>query len=553
MRQLFLSLTLPLLVAGALGLPSPGPPTPSPQQRPNVVVLLTDDQTIDTLHFMPNVKHLLADQGTTFDRSFVSFSLCCPSRATFFTGQYAHNHGVRANHPPLGGYQKLDKHEWLPVWLQRAGYRTIQLGKFLNGYGRDNPTEVPPGWNEWHTSVDPSTYNYYTYTFNENGKLHSYDAYRDPDLYRTDFEARRARQIINRVAPSPQPFFLMWQFLAPHTGGPQEPGDPFDLATPAPAPRHRDRFSYLALPKPPSYNERDMSDKPRFIRSRRRISPAKGRSIRELYQQRLESLLAVDEAVASIVDSLQRGGELDNTLIVFTSDNGYLLGEHRVPAGKVLPYEPSIRVPLILRGPGVPRGQHRRQLVVNADLAPTILEAAGAQPGRMQDGRSLFPLLRDPRLEWGRSLLIEGGFGGFHRFEGLRTYRYLYVRYREGEQELYDLRHDPHELRSRHRSRRYARVRKLLARRLRRLRRCRGESCLAPPRARLRVLRAGRRCLARVSGPNVSAVLFASGRGVSRDRRRPFSRIVSGTQVRARISFRTADVLTLDRRLSGCG
>ncbi|MFN2616913.1 MAG: sulfatase [Thermoleophilaceae bacterium] len=540
-----------LLAVLALAIPRGAATAVPAQPRPNVVVLMTDDQSIHTLGAMPNVRALLARQGTTFDRSFVSFSLCCPSRATFLTGQYAHNHHVRGNRLPFGGYEKLDKHEWLPVWLQRAGYRTIQLGKFLNGYGMGNPYEVPPGWDEWYTSVDPSTYRYYDYTFNENGVLHTYGADGDPAFYRTDFEGRRAEQIIDRVAPSNQPFFFTFQFLAPHTAAPVEDDDPFDQATPARAPRHRGRFKDAPLPKPPSYNERDMSDKPRFIRRRRLISPAREASVRALYQQRLESLEAVDDAVAKVVAALTRAGELENTLILFTSDNGFLLGEHRVPAGKILPYEPSIRVPLIMRGPGVPRGAHRRQLVTNADLAPTILDAAGATPGRRQDGRSLFPLLRDSRLEWGRSLLIEGGFGGLHPFEAVRTYRYLYVRYRNRARELYDLRRDPYELRSLHKSRRYAKIRIQLDRRVRRLRRCKGRGCRAKPRVRMRLLPDVEGCVATVGGRGVVAVLFRSGRGASRDRRRPFARLVSGRRVRARVSLRAGDVVTLDRRLRG--
>jgi len=147
-----------------------------PTQRPNVLVLETDDQTLAEMEVLPNVKQLIGDQGVTFDNNFDSFSLCCPSRASFLTGQYSHNNNVRGNAPPVGGYQALDKSNTLAVWLERAGYYTVHLGKFLNGYGRPTPTEIPPGWSEWHGSVDPTTYRYYNYTLNEGGELNTFCA-----------------------------------------------------------------------------------------------------------------------------------------------------------------------------------------------------------------------------------------------------------------------------------------------------------------------------------------------------------------------------------------
>lgn len=455
------------------------------QERPNVLILMTDDQTLESMRVMPNVGRLLGAQGTTFDNAFVSFSLCCPSRATLLTGQYAHNHGVFGNHPPDGGYAQLDTTNWLPLWLQRAGYRTIHLGKFLNGYGSEDQTEVPPGWDEWYGSIDPSSYQYYGYTLNENGTLVTYGADGDPAFYQTDFYAHRAAALIARSAASPQPFFLSVGFLAPHQGGPHTPDDPPELGTPDPAPRHRDRFALEPLAQAADFNELDVSDKPQIIRERPAFDASQIAVIRENYQQRLESLLAVDEAIAQILEALRQTGELGNTLIIFTSDNGFFHGEHRVPAGKVLAYEPSIRVPLILSGPGVPRGARRHQLVTNTDLAPTILEAANAQPGRVQDGRSLFPLLRDPGLEWDRDLLIEGGEEGLRGqtqpFVALRTPRYVYVEYANRDQELYDLPYDPLQLESRHADPEYAAVREELARRLAALRNCAGPTCSTKP------------------------------------------------------------------------
>jgi N-acetylglucosamine-6-sulfatase len=493
--------------------------------RPNVVVLMTDDQTLESMRVMTGVRSSLMLSGTTFERAVVSTALCCPSRATFFTGQYTHNHGVLGNRFPEGGYGRLDKREWLPIWLQRAGYHTIHIGKFLNRYGQDSaPTEVPPGWSEWYASVDPSTYLFAGYRLNENGVVSTYDE------YSTDAYARRAVDAIARVAPAPSPFFLSVAFLAPHSGGPREGDDPPGLPTPMPAPRHREAFATEPMPRDPSYDEADVSDKPSFIRIRPRIGPAQAAAIEENYRQELESLLAVDEGVVRIVEALRTAGELDNTLIVFTSDNGFFHGEHRVPSSKVMLYEPSVRVPLVLRGPGVPRGEQRRQLVTNADLAPTILETAGAVPGRVQDGRSLFPLLRDRGLEWGRDLLVEGPSGAVSvAFAALRNQRYVYAEHDNGDIELYDLRRDPYQLQSLHRDPRYDTIEARLAERLAALQVCAGAGCRRPPRAALRV----RACRATVTGRWIGRV---------RVRRH-------GAGLRARVYTKDGRVVTLDRRL----
>jgi N-acetylglucosamine-6-sulfatase len=518
----------------------------APVERPNIVVIMTDDQTLESMRVMGGVKRALAAEGTTFERAFVSNALCCPSRATLFSGQYSHNHGVIGNQPPDGGYERLDKGNWLPVWLQQAGYRTVHIGKFLNRYGVRNPVEVPAGWSEWYASVDPSTYSFYGYTLNENGLLNTYGLDFNPLYYSTDYYAERALSVVRRMGDTPTPFFLSLAFLAPHSGLPRDADDPAGLVTPSPAARHAGRFAGERLLGDPSYNEADVSDKPSFIQALPPITAARAAAIDENYQQRLESLLAVDEAVVRLVDTLRAERELDNTLILFTSDNGFFHGEHRVALGKVLVYEPSIRVPLIMRGPGVPVGERRRQLVTNADLAPTILEAAGAKAGKPQDGRSLFPLLEDRGLEWGRDLLIEGAPGvNQPAFDALRTYRYVYVQHANGERELYDLERDPHQLTSLHNDPAYAEVQAELSLRLGMLAVCAGRSCRAKPAARLAV----RSCRARVSGGNVETVTFRSARRLRRDWARPFGSPVGGRSLRARIQTSDGRVVTLDRTL----
>jgi N-acetylglucosamine-6-sulfatase len=535
--------------------------------RPNVVVLETDDQTLESLRVMASVKSLLAAQGTSFENSFVSYSLCCPSRATLLTGQYAHNHGVLGNAAPQGGYYKLDSTNTLPVWLQRAGYYTAHIGKYLNGYGTRNAKEIPPGWSEWHGSVDPSTYRFYGYTLNENGTLVTYGS--DPASYQTDVYAAKSVDLIRRRAPQAQPFFLWTAFLAPHSGAPKESDDPA-IGSPAPAPRHRNRFAAEPLPTPPSFNEADVSDKPVGIRNRPLLGPVRIAGIRENYQQRLESLLAVDEAVAAIVTALRETGELERTLIAFTSDNGFFHGEHRVPNGKVLLYEPSIRVPLILRGPGVPKGLHLAQTVANIDLAPTIVDVADAKPGRVSDGRSLLPLLRRPVLQWGRDLLIERGPGGAQTFSAIRTPRYLYAEYGNGEKELYDLARDPDELTSLHADPAHAKLRDELSRRLADLRVCAGARCRRGPVVGLTLgYHAGRRGCARsrvrvrVAGLDsvwvIRVDLSVNGRRVATGVRAPFVHVVgrgrlarSGSRLRAQIQLADGRRLTLERLVRRC-
>ncbi|WP_436758102.1 sulfatase family protein [Streptosporangium sp. V21-05] len=447
--------------------------------KPNVVVIMVDDMNVSALQYLPNVRSLLATPGTTFDNSVVSYSLCCPSRSTFLTGQYAHNHGVLGNQLPDGGYEKLPAAETLPVWLRRAGYDTAHIGKFLNGYGRARPTEIPPGWAEWYGSVDPSTYRMWGYTLNENGVLRTYGAadVEDPALYQTDVYARKAVDYIRRKAPAAEPFFLSFAPLAPHGEGAAN-GSDLSQRNPRPAPRHRGDLENVTLPKPPSYDEADVSDKPAAVRDRPRITPANEDKIEDVrLKGRLESLLAVDDAVADIVAALRTSGELAGTVIVFTSDNGWMQGEHRIQSGKTVPYEESIRVPLIIRGPGLPAGRHVSTIAANIDLAPTILDVADATAGVTVDGRSLLPIAADTASP-ARGIVIETGPKQSGRwYAGLRAPRWKYVEHSTGERELYDLQQDPYELVSVHNDPRYAATRQALANRLATLRTCAGDVC----------------------------------------------------------------------------
>ncbi len=526
-------------------------------KRPNVVVLETDDQTLAEMEVLPNVRRLIGNEGVTFDRNFDSFSLCCPSRSSFLTGQYSHNNGVRGNKLPEGGYYKLDSTNTLPVWLQRSGYYTALVGKYLNGYGTRDPREVPPGWSEWHGSVDPTTYRYYDYTLNEGGELHTYCTTPQPSCYQTDVYRDKANDLIRRRAPQ-GPFFLWVTFLADHSGNPREADDPRGIGTPVPAPRYKDRLRGTPLPQPPSFNEADVSDKPQSIQRRDPLTQKQIAGIQENYQQRRETLLAVDDAVASIVETLRATGELDDTLLLFTSDNGFFHGEHRVQSGKVLLYEESIHLPLLMRWTGnrsFPRGVHRPQLAMNVDDAATILDATNTKPGRVQDGRSLLPLWDDAGREPGRDLLIDNSPGSGH-FDAIRSRNFLYSEYANGDRELYDLKRDPYELQSQHANASYNGVKASLAARLHRLVPCAGANCRTGPPARLLVSRRGCSVHASVTGSGVQIVLFSvNGRQRASDGEGPFRITVRAngkTTIRARVALSADRLVSLDRTVAGC-
>jgi arylsulfatase A-like enzyme len=467
-----------LALTGKSGQPDAQAAAARSEGRPSVLVIMTDDQRLDQMRALPKTQALLGARGTTFDNSFVDFSLCCPSRSTFLTGQYAHNHGVLANGGPHGGYPHLDHSNTLAVWLQEAGYYTAHVGKYLNNYGADSPAP-PPGWSRWFGLIDPSTYRMYGYTVSDGGKPVGY--MESPKDYQTDVLAAKAEEILRSLEGTGQPFFLTVAPAVPHLerlGHRQTP--------PRAAPRHRGKFAHEVLPFETSFNEGDVSDKPAHVRNLPLFTPERRALITETYRAELASLLAVDDLVERLVKVLDATGQLDHTVIVFTSDNGFFQGEHRLPEGKYLPYEESIRVPLIIfdgrgsRGGGFPAGAHVAQMVSNVDLAPTIVALTGAKARRVMDGRPLLPLALDPNQGKNRTLLIEGyGEGkGKPPFAAVRDPRWFYAEYKNGDRELYDLQSDPAEMRSLHADSGVAAVREDLARRLARLRTCSGASCL---------------------------------------------------------------------------
>ena len=534
-RRVGVATVAAVAIAPVASLALPAPVSTAATPRPNVVIVMTDDQTQASLGFMPRVESELVARGTTFANSFTNWPLCCPSRATFYSGQYAHNHGVLGNGPPDGGFPRFDDSSSLPLWLQAAGYRTIHVGKYLNGYGTQgsDPAYVPPGWNEWYAATGGTVQSVYDYTLNQNGTL--VDRGAAVADFKQDVFTALAVEAINRSAPG-GPFFLGVMYTAPHGGGPNpNPQPPSNCGggAPKPAPRHASALDGEPLPQPPSFNEADLSDKPAAIQALPAIIDSDLANIQRRYRCRLESLLSVDEGVDRIVDALRAAGELDDTLIVFTSDNGFFHGEHRVQSGKNRVYEEAIRVPLVLRGPGIPPGTTVEDLAVNADLTATILEVAGAEADRAQDGRSLLPFTEHPGRMHGRELLLEkgdvlddpeDGSAPSGAFAAIRTSRYVYVENASGEIELYDLRADPYELANLHGDPAYAAAEAALASRLATLRSCAGETCRTHPSLTLKLPRSvregGRSCrragsfTARVQGAGagaVSEVRFAVG------------------------------------------
>jgi N-acetylglucosamine-6-sulfatase len=429
-----------VFVVGGFALPSAQSEVEEAQAttRPNIILILADDLDVESASHMPNLQSLLVDQGTEFSNAFVSYSVCCPSRASILRGQYAHNHGVLHNDTPGGGFKKFhnvgDEKSTIATWLEGGDYRTVLLGKYFNGYGSKTDSEryVPPGWGEWYAKLDAG---YYDYQLNENGRVVSYGD-RKQDYY-TDVLAGKARKYVRSASDDSSPFFM---YLAPAT-----PHGPFE-----PAPRHRGANLNVETPKLPSFDEADVSDKPTWVRRLPRLGSADEKKINETYAKRLRMLLSLDEMVAGLIEELRATGQLENTYIFFTSDNGFHLGEHRLSLTKKTPYEEALRVPLLVRGPGVPAGGSVDQMTLNTDFAPTFADLARVPAAEFVDGRSLTPLLDGTSPEtWRSAFLLESWPSPDSRnltYTGIRTETYKYIEHASGARELYDLQDDPYEL-----------------------------------------------------------------------------------------------------------
>ncbi|MFL5736274.1 MAG: sulfatase-like hydrolase/transferase [Actinomycetota bacterium] len=407
--------------------------------QPNIVLILTDDQRYDELS-MPGVRSALMDKGVTFSNGFVVDPLCCPSRATILTGKYSHGTDIYSNIPPHGGFATFtnagEDQSTIATWLNDAGYYTGFVGKYLNGYSVNRTSYIPPGWDQWNALAlngSPGGEHiggYYDYYMSVNGAQKFYgDKSAD---YSTNVLGTDAVDFVKN-APTSRPLFLYFAPRAPH--GPAVPAN-----------RDRNTFPHLQPPRPPNYNEQDVSDKPQYIRNLSPLTSSMMKTNDDLFLHQNQSLLRVDDFVTSIVGALRQAGRLDNTLIVFASDNGLALGEHRW-TGKLVPYEESIRVPIIARYDALTKGAKvDPHLVANLDFAPTFASAAGVDaPGA--EGSSFLPLMDGNGAGWRTNFLVEHAMSPqVPTYCAIRNQRYLYVKYETGEEELYDLSTDPYEL-----------------------------------------------------------------------------------------------------------
>ncbi len=400
--------------------------------KPNIVLFMTDDQAVELNQYMPTVLAKIRDKGISFERAYYNYPLCCPSRATILTGRYAQNTGVTDQRYTLflnGGNEP----KTIAVWLHDAGYNTALIGKYLNGYPASKGiSHVPPGWTFWAARAGTASAGeeqdslYYNFRLSLNGKEEKHGT--APTDYSTDVYKGHALSFLDTALASDAPFFLYFSPSAPH-------------APHTPAPRHTGLYPGLTGPKDASYNEKDVSDKPAYIRAKPLLTSSEIKTTDKNYANSARALKAFDEAVAAIIGKIELAGRLDNTYLVFISDNGWVRGQHRLRT-KGFPHEPVILMPLFISGPGIPAGSKSQSLVGNVDLAPTFAAWAGVTVPTEIDGRSIASLTSS-RVAYPITNKRKSP-----SFIGIRTDRYTYVKYSSGEEELYDNVTDPLQLQS---------------------------------------------------------------------------------------------------------
>ena len=503
----------PVLASGGSGTASARERGAAADRRPNVVVVMADDMRTDELQFMPKTRRIFGRHGLTFENSFSANPMCCPARASFLTGEYSHNHKVFSSLDPYG-FRAFDDSYTMATALHASGYRTALVGKYLNGYGKQRSKVtgqpslhyVPRGYTDWYASVEPpegsglgGTYHYDHVTYNHNGAID--DGHRGE--YSTVGISRISRRLIEKYAGPGRPFFLWASFIAPHEGLPVEPDDPH-YPTPARPPWVRGHFNDVitrapGVPRGGGPIEADMRDKPKFMRALKEPNARGRQSMRDGARQRAESLYVLDREVGHLVSTLRRSGEWDNTVLMFLSDNGYFIGEHRKRSGKVLGYEPSIRVPILVTGPGMRTGERRYDPISLVDLTATILDLGDATRRLSRrhplDGTSRLPVMLDGDVGWTSPVVTEGHMWnhidrkkarrlGFHgrglSYIGIRTARYSLIRTVRGSVELYDLADDANEMRSRHDDPSYRRTKRQLTRVWKAFSYCSGDDCRHP-------------------------------------------------------------------------
>ncbi|MFE2448451.1 sulfatase [Streptomyces sp. NPDC059426] len=457
-------------------------------KKPNIVYVLTDDLAWNLVEYMPHVRQM-RKEGATFTNFFATDSLCCPSRTSLLTGQYPHNTGVFTNTGDDGGYgafmKNRNEEKTFGPALQRAGYRTGFMGKYLNGYqpadknGTSKPY-VPSGWDEWDVAGDG--YPEYKYDLNENGEVVPYG--KAPQDYLTDVLSKKATSFIGSSPDAKKPFMLEVATFAPH--GPATP-----------APRDKDTFPGLKAPRTDAY-DKATRNAPKWQRSLSPLTAKEKEETDRKFAKRVRSVQAVDAMIGQLEKTLEEKGLADDTYLVFGSDNGFHMGEHRLRPGKQTAYDTDVKVPMMVTGPGVPAGEKVSQLAENVDINPTFLDLAGVEPPSTVDGHSLGDLMHGrTEDEWRQAVLVEHHHatskkgdpdaapkdsGDPPTYAAMRTDDSLYVEYADGEREFYALGSDPDQLTNRAASLSAAQ-RAALHHTLTALQRCQGaESCQAASR-----------------------------------------------------------------------
>jgi N-acetylglucosamine-6-sulfatase len=445
-----------VLAAAAFGA-TPAPT--APDERLNIVVILTDDQSFDTFPSHPPALPWLQAQVEDadghwlwFPDAFIQTPLCCPSRATILSGLYSRHTHVRTNDDGA----KFDDTQTIATWLHGAGYFTGLIGKYLNRYPFGRGPYIPPGWDRWVVKRNTAaTTTYSNFGFVDQGvAMQTSDA---PATYATDLFADHAVDFL-RTAPHDRPFFLYFATSAPHP--------PW-----TPPIRHAGAFADVAISTSPSVVERNVSDKPGWVRKLRQVDAVERAGFIEDRRHAAETLLGVDDAIERIVEQLRASGELEHTVILFLTDNGFAFGQHRI-RGKRCQYEECIRTPFAARVPGAV-AHDVPGLISNVDLAPTIADLAGVRPGRPVDGRSFAPaLLGEPWHAPAGVFLEWAGDREIPAWQGVRTHDFAYIESADGTLELYDLTGsigaaDPYQLRNRSADPRYRATVRRLSRMLR--------------------------------------------------------------------------------------
>ncbi|OAL37280.1 hypothetical protein AYO20_03456 [Fonsecaea nubica] len=447
-----------------------------PAQKPNFVFIMTDDQDLhlNSMQYMPNVMDLIAKEGTTYQNHFCTVSQCCPSRVSLLTGKLAHNTNVTDIVPPYGGYPKFVQqglnNDYLPVWLQQAGYNTYYTGKLMNAHSTSNwNNPFPAGWNGTAFLIDPGTYNYYNATFQTNKD----PPVSTPGQYNTDQVAQNALNMLDQAQAAGEPFFLGVAPIAPHCQTIFNPTTAIPgFLPPIPAPRHEDLFPGVKIPRDPNFNP-DIPSGASWITHLPQLNSTEIDYFDNFYRLRLQALQAVDEMIPPIIDRLTKYGLLDNTYVIYTSDNGYHMGNHRLQPGKYCAYEEDVNIPFCIRGPSVPRGKTVNLVTTHTDIAPTLFQLAGIPLRSDFDGlpmpvtddaqkiRRNVPTLDHTMVEYWGTGGFEGAFGlqgvngSFTQFpnntyKSMRVitdeYNLQYTVWCTNEHELYDMTRDPSQM-----------------------------------------------------------------------------------------------------------